>query len=77
MAGPSAPNVIDVNIAITDDIVTLEDTETYEVHLRIVGFAPNVEIGRHEITTVNVLDDDGESSSHLPVSVVLFYYHSC
>ena len=59
-AGPSAPNVIDINIDITDDLVALEDTETYDVHLRIVGFAPNVEIGRHEITTVNVFDDDGK-----------------
>ena len=58
MAGPSAPNVISIDINITDDLVTLEATESYDVSLRIVGSPPNVVIGRHEITTVNVLDDD-------------------
>ena len=58
MAGPSAPNVISIDINITDDLVTLEATESYDVSLRIVGSPPNVVIGRHEITTVYVLDDD-------------------
>ena len=58
MAGPSAPNVIDIMIAITDDLVALEATESYVASLEIVGTPPNVEIGQFPTTIVEVLDND-------------------
>ena len=61
-AGPSAPNVINIPITITDDDVTLEALESYEVTLEIIGPAPNVLIGVHPTTTVNVEDDDCKST---------------
>ena len=58
-AGPSAPNVIDVEISITDDLVALEATESYVATLEIVGSPDSqIEIGRFPTTTVSVLDDD-------------------
>ena len=58
-AGPSAPNVIDVVIDITDDLVALKATESYVASLEIVGNSNSqIEIGRFPVTTVSVLDDD-------------------
>ena len=58
-AGPSAPNVIDVVINITDDLVALEATESYVATLEIVGTPDSqIQIGRFPMTTVSVLDDD-------------------
>ena len=58
-AGPSAPNVIDVVIDITDDFMALEANESYVASLEIVGNSNSqIEIGRFPVTTVSVLDDD-------------------
>ena len=67
-AGPSAQDVIAISINITNDDIALEAIESYVVNLEIVGSPTNVVIGRHEVTTVNVLDEDCKFA--LPVHFV-------
>ena len=52
--------MIDVEIAITDDLVALEANESYEATLEILGTPDNVVIGQN-MTTVLVIDDDRKS----------------
>ena len=59
-AGPSAQDVLSIQIPLTDDDIALEAIERYDVNLEIVGSPTNIVIGRHEMTTVNVLDNDGK-----------------
>ena len=58
MAGPDAPNVIQIRINITDDLVALEATESYVTSLQILRSPANIEIGQHLTTLVDVLDND-------------------
>lgn len=69
MAGPSAPDVIAVQIPLTNDEVSLEVTEEYDVNLQIIGSPPNVVIGTHPVTTVNVLDEDRKLSGSRTLSI--------
>ena len=59
-AGTSAQDVIAIQILITNDDIGLEAIEIYDVNLEIVGSPTNVGIGRHEMTTVSVLDEDSK-----------------
>ena len=59
-AGPSADDVISIEINITDDLVALEATESYIATLEILGTpASRIQIGQFPTTNVSVLDDDG------------------
>lgn len=58
LAGQTAPDVINIPINITDDDVALEAIESYVASLEIIQPAPNVLIGAHPTTSVNVLDED-------------------
>ena len=73
-AGPAAPNVIQVRINITDDLVALEVTEEYVTSLQILGSPANVEIGQHPMTLVDMLDNERklphESTSYNHLSAV-------
>ena len=51
--------MLSIQIPLTDDDIALEAIERYDVNLEIVGSPTNIAIGRHEMTTVNVLDQDG------------------
>ncbi len=61
-AGPNAPNRILVNFTINDDLVALEDLETYNVQLLPPA---SVVLGAISETSVNILDDDSTSYFHL------------
>ncbi len=58
--GDDSPDSITVTFDITDDLVALENIESYVVGLTIEGNPEGVAIGMVAMTTVNVLDDDGE-----------------
>ena len=70
-AGPSAQNVTSVQINITNDEIALEAIERYDINLEIVGSITNVVTGRHEMTTVNVLDEDRKFSLPVHCSLVM------
>ena len=69
-AGSSAVDAIAIQIPITDDDIALEIIESYDVNLEIVGSLPNVVIGRHEMTIVNVLDEDRKFAQ--PVFLIFY-----
>ena len=73
-AGPSAPNVLNVQITITDDLVALEAIESYVASLEILGTPDNVIIGQHHKTTVSVHDDDCKSLAGNQSVEYLVYY---
>ena len=68
-AGPAAPNVIQIRINITDDLVALEATESYVTSLQILGSPANVEIGLHPTTLVDVLDNDRKLPHEMSTSL--------
>ncbi len=51
---------ITISFDITDDNIALENIESYVVGLMIVGNPQGVGIGMIPMTTVNIVDDDGE-----------------
>ena len=73
-AGPSAPNVIDVMINITDDFVALEAIESYVATLEILGTPDSrIEIGQYPTTTISVLDDDRKLLAHSTLLLLVSY----
>ena len=59
---PAGSSSITFNFDLTDDIVGLEDVESYIASLQLVGSPAGVELGATTETTVFVTDDDGRTS---------------
>ena len=59
-AGPGAQDIINVTFNITDDEITMESLEVFEVRLSLPQQDPNVvQMGDINMTIVKVVDDDG------------------
>ena len=52
-------NSILVSFDLTDDLVALEPVEQYDVRLELLVDDSRIMFGSPEVTTINVLDDDG------------------
>ena len=65
---PADQNTVEVSFTLTDDNVGLEDIESYLVSLELIGTPVGVDIGDIPEATVNVLDDEGWSTSVVMIS---------
>ena len=68
-------NSIFVNFDLTDDLVALEPIEQYDVRLELLVDDSRIMFGSPEVTTVNVLDDDGAFHTSALVQLYITHHH--